>query len=97
MIQVVVMLLLALGIAFAYSWKLTLVIIAFAPFLLFAGAAHTKIFTSFAAEEGKRLIHASALANQAIMNIRTVATIGRESYFIEKYAELIEQPYRYLV
>ncbi|XP_057304790.1 ATP-dependent translocase ABCB1-like isoform X3 [Hydractinia symbiolongicarpus] len=94
MIQVVFMLLLALGVAFGYSWKLTLVIIAFAPFLLFAGAAHTKIFTSFAAEEGKRLIHASALANQAIMNIRTVATIGRESYFIEKYTELIEQPYR---
>ena len=84
----------ALGIAFYYSWKLTLVICGFAPFLLFAGAAQTKILSNFAAEEGKRLIQASALANQAIMNVRTVATLGKENYFVEKYMEIIELPYK---
>ena len=94
MLQVVVMGLTVVVVAFYFSWKLTLLIFAFVPFLLFAGAAHMKIFTSFAAEEGKTLIEASATASQAIMNIRTVATLGKESYFVTQYEELLAGPYR---
>ena len=96
MIQVVVMGLTALGIAFYYSWQLTLLIMAFVPLLLIAGSAHMKVFISFAAEEGKNLIEASATASQAIMNIRTVASLGKEPYFIAKYGEHLGIPYRFV-
>ena len=84
----------SLGIAFYYSWKLTLVIMGFAPFLMFAGSVNMKIFKNFAAEEAKKLTDASDVANQAIMNIRTVASLGKEQYFIDKFTELIHKPYR---
>jgi len=94
MTQVTVMGVLTLAIAFYYSWKLTLLILAFVPLLAIGGAAHMTIFANFAAEESKRLVSASALATQAIMNVRTVATLGKENYFIEQYATYIEKPYR---
>lgn len=94
MVQAVVMGITAITIAFFYSWKLTLLILAFAPLLLFAGAAHMKVFTNFAAQENENLIDASAIATEAIMNVRTVASLGKESYFIEKYAAKLEEPYK---
>ena len=94
MIQTLVMGVTAITIAFYYSWKLTLLIVGFAPLLLFAGAAHMKVFTNFAAEESDNLIDASAIATEAIMNIRTVASIGKEDYFLEKYEEKLREPYK---
>lgn len=85
----------AVGVAMYFSWKLTLLILAFVPFLAIGGAAHMKVFTNFAEEEGKRLLSASALATQAIMNIRTVASLGKEKYFIDTYKGLLDKPYRY--
>lgn len=85
----------AIGVAMYFSWKLTLLILAFVPFLAIGGAAHMKVFTNFAEEEGARLLSASALATQAIMNIRTVASLGKERYFIDTYRGLLDKPYRY--
>ena len=33
--------------------------------------------------------------NQTIVNIRTVASIGREYYFLDRFTELVASPYRY--
>lgn len=94
MIQSIVMGITALTIAFYYSWKLTLLIIGFGPLLLFSGAAHMKVFTNFADEQSANLIDASAIATEAIMNIRTVASIGKEEYFVEKYKQRLLEPYK---
>ena len=94
MIQTIVMGITALTIAFYYSWKLTLLILGFGPLLIFAGAAHMKVFTNFAADESANLIDASAIATEAIMNVRTVASIGKEKYFLTKYKEKLNGPYR---
>ena len=51
----------ALLIAFIYQWKLTLLIFAFVPFLMVAGAMHTKMMTSFAQEENDKLVEAGAV------------------------------------
>ena len=96
MVQVVVMGLTALGIAFYYSWKLTLLIVGFVPLLAFAGGVHIKIFTGFALAEGKKLIDASETAAQAIMNVRTVASLGKEEHFIKTFNDHLMAPYRFV-
>ena len=62
MVQVGVMGLTAIVIAFVYEWKLTLLIFAFVPFLMIAGGMHTKMMTSFAEEENKKIIEAGAVS-----------------------------------
>ena len=52
----------ALGVAFYYSWKLTLLVMAFVPFLVFGGIMRASRFKNFAAKEGKRLLDASAVS-----------------------------------
>ncbi|XP_065655130.1 ATP-dependent translocase ABCB1 isoform X3 [Hydra vulgaris] len=94
MTQVIVMGITALIIAFYYSWQLTLLVIGFAPVLLIAGAAHMKVFSNFALDQEKHLVNASASAQQAIMNIRTVASLGKEVYFINLFREMLLGPYR---
>ncbi|XP_066910223.1 ATP-dependent translocase ABCB1-like isoform X2 [Clytia hemisphaerica] len=83
----------ALFVAFYYSWKLTLLVIAFVPFLVFGGVMRASRFKNFAAKEGKRLLEASAVSQQALMNIRTVASLGKEDYFYERFSCLLQEPY----
>lgn len=90
--QVLVMGLSSLIIAFVYSWQLSLVILAFVPLIAFAGAVQTKLNTSFAADSQKLLSEAGSLATEAIMQIRTVASLGKEDYFYNKYIHLILGP-----
>ena len=49
----------AIAVGFAYSWKLTLLVLAFVPFLLIGGILHAARFKNFAAKEGKRFSEAS--------------------------------------
>lgn len=42
--------------AFIYGWKMSLVILAFVPFIMLAGAAETKLMIGFSAESKKRLL-----------------------------------------
>eukprot|EP00794_Sanderia_malayensis_P017699 gene17699-19467_t len=60
MVQVGVMGLTALTIAFVFEWRLTLLILGFVPLLMFGGAMHTKMMTSFAHEENEKIVEAGA-------------------------------------
>ena len=80
--------------AFYYSWKLALLVLVFVPFILLAGIAQFKIFSSFARKNAKSLAEAGAGASQAIMQIRTVAGLGQERYFYDKYVEALAVPYK---
>ena len=94
MTQIVVIALSALIIGFYFSWKLTLLILAFTPILGIAGAAQFKLFGNFAADQGKQLVKANALASQAITNVRTVASLGKEEYFVNEFNSHLEGPYK---
>ena len=72
MVQTGVMGITALVIAFVYQWKLTLLIIAFVPFLMAGGAMHMKMMTSFASEENERLVDAGAVS--VLMNSHQILT-----------------------
>ena len=93
-VQIFVMAVGSLILAFYYSWKLTLLVLAFTPLLVIAGTAQTKFFTNFAVGEGKRFVDANALANEAIMNVRTVACLGKETFFINRFQELVHASFR---
>jgi len=92
--QVLVMGISSLLIAFIFSWQLTLVIIAFVPLIAFAGAVQTKLNTSFAADEQAKISEAAAVATESIMQIRTVASLGKEDYFYQKYLNFLIEPNR---
>lgn len=94
MIQVIVMGLSSAIMAFYYSWKLTLVVLAFSPLLVLGGIAQIAVFGNFASKEGKLLITANALASESIMNVRTVATLGKETYFVREFSRLIMAPHK---
>jgi len=53
----------ALVVAFYYSWKMTLLVMAFVPLLVFGGIMRASRFKNFAAKEGKRLLDASAVSS----------------------------------
>uniref|UniRef100_A0A6I8NAV5 Bile salt export pump n=1 Tax=Ornithorhynchus anatinus TaxID=9258 RepID=A0A6I8NAV5_ORNAN len=84
----------SLIIAFCFSWKLSLVVLCFMPFLALSGAIQAKLLTGFAIEDKKALEISGQITNEAISNIRTVAGMGKEIQFIEKYEKELEKPFR---
>ena len=80
-------------IAFYYSWMLTLVCLAFVPFIIITTALMMAIFTGeIGDEEQKAVEHAGKIATEATINIRTVASLGREDAFATKYEENMTKP-----
>ena len=83
----------AIIISFSCGWKLTLVILCFAPILMlnsvFQGKKHATVDpTSSTASLAE---HAGQYANQAMTHIRTVIILRREHYFIEHYESAFRQ------
>ncbi|CAF1474750.1 unnamed protein product, partial [Didymodactylos carnosus] len=85
----------ALLLAFQSGWKLTLVVLLLTPLLILSGylqgrtqskAGHTKSAKSFAQEGGRYAV-------EAIQDVRTVATLNKEKYFIHKYEEAFNNDY----
>ncbi|ELU17748.1 hypothetical protein CAPTEDRAFT_209638 [Capitella teleta] len=77
-----------------YSWKLSLLVVAFMPFIMMSGAISVKRATGNS-KAGKRnpLEESGKVAVEAIGNIRTVASLTKEEYFIEAYQQLTAAPY----
>lgn len=81
--------------AFVYGWAITLVILAFVPFLILSGVLQTKLMTGFAGKDKKVIEEAGKLTNEAISNIRTVAILNKETHFLTSYSNKIDIPYKY--
>ncbi|KAJ1949983.1 hypothetical protein FBU59_000895, partial [Linderina macrospora] len=82
------------SVAFAYDWRLTLVILATFPFLIFANYMEAmSVYESTKAMKGA-YEKASQEASETVANIRTVATLTREHTFIQRFKDNSIGPYR---
>jgi len=78
------------------GWKLSLVVMSFIPFLIFASAIQIKLFTGLGiSNDGEdEVVQSGKIAVETIENIRTVASLGRENTFYNAYAQAIKNPYK---
>ncbi|XP_078320716.1 ATP-dependent translocase ABCB1 isoform X3 [Crassostrea virginica] len=83
----------AFVIAFIYGWKLTLLIVAFLPFIMIAGALQMKLLQGVAGQNKEALEEAGKTATESIENIRTVASLTKEKKMVENYGDQLKGPY----
>ncbi|XP_046555643.1 phosphatidylcholine translocator ABCB4-like [Haliotis rubra] len=83
----------AVVIAFIFSWQLTLVILAFVPFIMASGFIEMKVLAGVAGKNKEALEDAGKVAIEGIENIRTVASLSREPTFYKLYEEKLMTPY----
>ncbi|KAK3746942.1 hypothetical protein RRG08_030352 [Elysia crispata] len=84
----------AIIISFIYSWKLTLLIIAFMPFIVLGGLMQIRLLTGQAGQNKEALEGAGKVAVECIENVRTVASLLKEPKFFELYLTSLEVTYQ---
>ncbi|XP_059173798.1 ATP-dependent translocase ABCB1-like isoform X1 [Physella acuta] len=84
----------AIIISFVYGWQLTLLILAFMPFIALGGMMQVKLLAGQAGKNKKALEGAGKVAVESIENIRTVASLSKEELFFKQYMEKVEPPYK---
>ncbi|XP_075687226.1 bile salt export pump-like isoform X1 [Rhinoderma darwinii] len=84
----------SLIISFYFSWKLSLVVLCFLPLIGLSGVFQAKMLTGFANQDKQALEQAGKVSGEAIGNIRTVAGLGKEFFFVELYEKELEMPYK---
>lgn len=87
----------ALGMTFAFiqSWRLTLVIMALLPFLAASQYFAMGTLAGFSAKTKKAYENSGRIANEAIMNIRTVVQLAKESDFEGRYFDVTKEPHQF--
>ncbi|CAF1560942.1 unnamed protein product [Rotaria magnacalcarata] len=81
-------------ISFIFGWKLSLVALAFIPFMVAGGFLHSYLMEGYSNRDSKAFERAGSLAFQAFQNIRTVQQLVIETQFINDYCQLLDIPYR---
>ncbi|KAK6623968.1 hypothetical protein RUM44_010825 [Polyplax serrata] len=77
--------------SFLFTWKMTLVTLSTIPFV-FSGVYIESIFVRGSSNTmNKSLESASKIASEVIGNIKAVACLGKEHYFIEKYSQTLKE------
>ncbi|RUP50036.1 P-loop containing nucleoside triphosphate hydrolase protein [Jimgerdemannia flammicorona] len=97
LIQVIVTGIVGLVMALVGSWQLTLVVLACAPFIMVASAFENRMHHGFNDKAKKAYEESGRIAGEAIKEIRTVASLNKEQYFEEKFAENIVRPHKIAV
>lgn len=81
-------------IAFIYGWQLTLLILAFLPLLIIGGFLQIRIMAGVAGQNKQALEEAGKTATEAIENIRTVVSLGREVKMHDRFMHHLNGPYK---
>ncbi|KAF9183970.1 Multidrug resistance protein 1 [Haplosporangium sp. Z 767] len=84
-----------LTLAFIQSWRLTLVILATIPFVGASQYFALGTLAGFSAKTKKAYEQSGRVANEAIVNIRTVATLSKEAHFESKYYAVTQEPHHF--
>ena len=84
----------ALIIAFIATWELTLVVVFIFPVLGTVAFLQLKFIAGRSAKNKKRQEASGQTAVESIENIRTVAGLGVEDRFYEKYLQLLKGPFK---
>mgnify|MGYP005857515111 CR=1 FL=1 len=81
-----------LVIAFVSGWKLTLVILALSPLMVFGEFMQFLSLKGFGVKTQKVMAKANQVAGEAIGNIRTVAAFTYEETTVLRFQKLLEPP-----
>lgn len=81
-------------ISIVYSWKMTLVVLVWSPFILGATFYEARLQSGFQDKTAKANEHSGQIASEAIKEIRTVAALGKQEYFENRYSKATERPHR---
>ena len=85
----------ALAIGFSASWELTLVLMFQFPVLIVVGYFEISLSGGRAQSNKKKLEESGQIAVESIDNIRTVAGLGIEDKFYDRYISLLNGPFWY--
>ena len=84
----------ALVIAFEAAWLLTLVLFACFPLLVGVGYLQIRLLKGRSIRNKELTAESGKTANEAIDNIRTVASLGIETKFYDIYNEQLKPPFK---
>lgn len=76
--------------SFFYGWKLTLVILSCAPFIILSTAITAKVQSSLTEKELKSYSRAGAVAEEVLGNIRTVVGFNGEEKELDRYKDRLQ-------
>ncbi|KAK6162937.1 hypothetical protein DH2020_002778 [Rehmannia glutinosa] len=91
-VQEAASLVVGLAIAFEASWQLALIVLAMIPLIIFNGYLQMRSVRGFSKDAKLMYGEASQVANDAVSNIRTVASFCAQERIIEMYKKKSEGP-----
>lgn len=84
----------SLGLMLALNWRLSLFILAVAPVIVFTGALFGRQMRKLSTEVQDKIADTSALAEEAIGNVRVVKAFARETHEVGRYTQQLETTFK---
>ncbi|KAF6030482.1 ABCB1 [Bugula neritina] len=94
MIQVAATIIAALAISFAYVWELTLTVLLFLPVIALTSKLQHRLIMGHSEENKKSTEEGSQMAQEVISNMRTVTSLNRQRYFVDKFYRHFKMVYK---
>jgi len=93
-LQVIASFVSGIVVAFTGSWKVALVCLACVPLLLATSFYHMRMMTTYAQRIKNAYEESGRVASEALENVRTVVSLGRENTFLSLFDGQLERPVR---
>ncbi|CAF1379240.1 unnamed protein product [Adineta ricciae] len=84
---------LSIVVSFIFSWQMTLIVLAFIPFIVIGGSLQSHLTGRFENKTKQIFEDAGKISMESIQNRRTVASLAVEDHISAKYFELIDKSY----